>query len=151
MLITIDRGTPLIGTIFIGIIDRGTNLIQVRPTSVCNINCTFCSVDGGPLSTHHKVWYNVDEKYLLEEVAKVVAWKGEDIEVNIDSVGEPFCYPALEQFTRDLRTVPGVRKISIQTNGTIWKDVDVDVVNVSLHALDPVSYTHLTLPTTPYV
>jgi len=136
--ITKEMNIPLIGVLFIGILDRGTNLLQVRATSVCNINCTFCSVDGGPLSVQHKVFYEVDCDYLLEEVAKVVALKGNDVEINIDSVGEPFCYPQLETLVLGMREIPGVKKISIQTNGTIWKDIDVDVVNLSFHAMDPV-------------
>lgn len=140
MLIHISResGIPLFGSIAFGVIDRGTNLLQVRATSVCNINCTFCSVDAGPLSQQHKVFYEVDCDYLLEEVEKVVALKGNDVEINIDSVGEPFCYPSLEKLVHGLRILSGVKKISIQTNGTIWKDIDVDVVNLSFHALDPV-------------
>lgn len=137
MLVTIERGTPLIGVLAYGIIDRGTNLLQVRPTSVCNINCTFCSVDGGALSTKHKVFYEVDCSYLLEEVAKVVALKGDGVEVNIDSVGEPFCYPHLEDLVKGLRKIQGVTRITIQTNGSIWKDVAVDLINVSFHAMDP--------------
>ncbi len=138
MLIKIGRDTPLIGCIAFGIIDRGTNLLQVRATSVCNINCTFCSVDGGIKSTRHKNFYEVECDYLVEEIEKVVAMKGMEIEINIDSVGEPFCYPKLEELIEKIRAIPNVHKISIQTNGTIWKDVKVDVLNLSLHALDPV-------------
>ena len=116
MLIHISResGIPLMGTIFIGLLDRGTNLLQVRPTSVCNINCTFCSVDGGSLSQQHKFFYEVDCDYLLEEVAKVVVIKGNDVEINIDSVGEPFCYPHLEKLVVGLREIHGIKKISVQ-------------------------------------
>ncbi|MDP3728505.1 MAG: radical SAM protein [bacterium] len=140
MLIHISResGIPLFGNIAFGIIDRGTNLLQVRATSVCNINCTFCSVDGGMFSQQHKVFYEVDCDYLLEEVGKVVALKGNDVEINIDSVGEPFCYPQLEKLVEGLREIQCVKKISIQTNGTIWKDINVDVVNLSFHAIDPI-------------
>ncbi len=138
MVIKIGRDVPLMGCLTFGILDRGTNLIQVRATSVCNINCTFCSVDGGPLSSQHKVFYEVDCDYLLEGIARIVAIKGNDIEINIDSVGEPFCYPYLEELIFGLRNIQGVKKISIQTNGTLEKDIAVDVVNLSLHALDPV-------------
>ena len=136
MLIKVDRGIPLMGTIAFGIIDRGTNLLQVRATSVCNLNCSFCSVDGGPLSKLHKVSYEVDCDYLLEEIAKVVHMKGKNVEINIDSVGEPFCYTELEKLVDGVRKIEGVERVTIQTNGTIWKDVDVDLVNVSLHAMD---------------
>ncbi|MDP3918863.1 MAG: radical SAM protein [Nanoarchaeota archaeon] len=136
MLIKINRDIPLIGCIAFGIIDRGTNLLQVRATSVCNINCPFCSVDGGSQSKTHENFYEVDCDYLVEEIAKVVEFKGDNIEINIDSVGEPFCYPELEKLTKNIRKIKGVNKISIQTNGTLYKDVDVDIINLSLHSMD---------------
>ena len=136
MLIKIGRETPLLGSIAFGIIDRGTNLLQIRATSVCNINCTFCSVDGGPLSEKHKDFYEVGCDYLLEEIEKVVREKETDIEINIDSVGEPYCYPHLEKLVEGLRRIKQVKRITIQTNATYDKDIDVDLINVSLHAMD---------------
>jgi uncharacterized protein len=136
MLIKVDRSVPLIGALPFGIIDRGTNLIQVRATSVCNINCTFCSVDGGIKSTLHKNFFEVDCDYLIEQVNKVVKFKEESIEINIDSVGEPFCYPHLEKIVEGFRGNSNIRKISIQTNGTIFRNINVDVINLSLHAMD---------------
>jgi uncharacterized protein len=137
MLVTIGRDTPLIGCIAFGIIDRGTTLLQIRPTSVCNLNCTFCSVDGGPESKWHNNFFTVELDYLVEETEKVIAFKGCDIEINIDSVGEPFCYPHLEELVKRFRNNQRVKKISIQTNGMFSKSLDVDVVNLSIHAMDP--------------
>ncbi|MFX1453638.1 MAG: hypothetical protein ACFFCM_22600, partial [Promethearchaeota archaeon] len=48
--ITKESRIPLIGSIYFGIIDRNTNLIQVRPLTGCLLNCPFCSVDEGRLS-----------------------------------------------------------------------------------------------------
>ncbi len=39
--VTRESGLPLIGHTAFGLIDRGTNLIQVRPVSGCNLNCIF--------------------------------------------------------------------------------------------------------------
>ena len=136
MLVKVKKGIPLMGCIAFGIIDRGTNMLQVRATSLCNLNCRFCSVDSGNDSKWHPNFYEVDLDYLLEEIEKIVNFKGGDVEINIDSVGEPFCYPKLEELVDRLRNLKGVSGISIQTNGTIWKDIDVDVINVSLHSLD---------------
>ena len=38
-------GIPLMGTNYFGIIDRGTNLIEIKPITSCNLGCIFCSVD----------------------------------------------------------------------------------------------------------
>ncbi|MCE4627148.1 MAG: radical SAM protein, partial [Desulfurococcales archaeon] len=48
LLVNIEEPLPLVGTVFIGVIDRGTNVLQVRPTTLCPLNCIFCSVDAGP-------------------------------------------------------------------------------------------------------
>ena len=42
-----NSGIPLIGSVYFGIIDRGTNIIEIRPTTGCNLNCIYCSVDEG--------------------------------------------------------------------------------------------------------
>ncbi|MBT4440771.1 hypothetical protein HOC98_01565, partial [archaeon] len=52
-MIKINEDIPLMGCIAFGIIDRGTNLLQVRATSMCNLNCVFCSTDSGPFSQYH--------------------------------------------------------------------------------------------------
>ena len=52
--ITKESGIPLLGAIAFGIIDRGTDLIQVRPTSVCNLNCVYCSTDSGACTMAHQ-------------------------------------------------------------------------------------------------
>lgn len=131
-----DLRIPLLGNLFIGIIDRGTNLLQVRPTSVCNLNCAFCSVDSGVNSKYHKVNYEVDVGYLLEEVEKAVKFKDDEMEINLDSVGEVLCYPKIEELVNGLRKIKNVKKISMQTNGLTYKKLDIDIVNFSIHALD---------------
>lgn len=64
---------PLLGYNAFGLIDRGTNLIQVRGVSGCNLSCVFCSVDEGPYSRTRKLDYVVDIDYLMkwfDEVAR---------------------------------------------------------------------------------
>ena len=41
MLISIDNESkiPLFGLDFIGILDRGTNLLEIKPITYCNIKC----------------------------------------------------------------------------------------------------------------
>jgi uncharacterized Fe-S cluster-containing radical SAM superfamily enzyme len=136
MILKVEKGIPLIGCIAFGVIDRGTNLLQVRPTSVCNLNCPFCSVDSGIHSKFHKVNYEVDCDYLLDEVKKVVEYKDEEVEINLDSVGEVLCYFKIEELVQGLRKIKNVKKISMQTNGLLYKKLDVDIVNFSLHAMD---------------
>jgi uncharacterized protein len=142
--ITRESGIPLMGAIQFGIIDRGTNLLQIRATTSCNLNCPFCSTDGGPFSKSHKTIYTVDKDYLLDWVEEIVKFKGsERIEANLDSVGEPFAYKEFIQLAKDIAKIKGIYKISMQSNGTLIKKEMLDDldkigipirINLSLHA-----------------
>ena len=85
--ITRESGIPLLGGLYFGIIDRGTNLLQVRASSGCNLNCPFCSVDAGPNTKTRVTIYDVELDYLLDWVKEVIKFKNrEDIEIHLDSV-----------------------------------------------------------------
>lgn len=145
-LIKIDEasGIPLLGCIVFGIIDRGTNILQVRCTSVCNMNCGFCSTDGGPFSTKHPVNYLVDIDYLLDWVKKVVKFKGNNLQIFLDSVGEPLTHPDFVKLVEGLRKIKQIKDIIVITNGTLLTKEKIDAlekagltrINISLHSLD---------------
>jgi uncharacterized protein len=143
--ITRDTGIPLVGSVAFGIIDRGTSLLQVRPSSSCNLDCPFCSVDAGPCSRTRVTGYRVDRAYLVDCVREAVAFKGGGVECHIDSPGEPLIYPEIAELVADLRSIPGVSIISMQSNGTLLTpdrirtltEAGLDRINLSLHALDP--------------
>ncbi|OPY26351.1 MAG: molybdenum cofactor biosynthesis protein A [Methanocella sp. PtaU1.Bin125] len=140
--ITRESGIPLIGHTAFGLIDRGTNLIQVRPVSGCNLNCIFCSVDEGHTQTR-KTDFIVDTDYLVEEFAKLAALKSDDVEAHIDGQGEPFIYPYMIELLQKLRKVPNVKTISAQSNGMVIDEEKIramagliDRVNLSVSSLD---------------
>lgn len=143
--ITRKSEIPLIGSLYFGIIDRGTNLLQVRPSCGCNLNCPFCSVDAGPESTTRATSYEVEMEYLLEAVKEISEFKGKGVECHIDSPGEPVMYPHLPELIAALKKINEVSVISLQTNGTLLNTAKIaalesaglDRINLSLHALDP--------------
>lgn len=143
-IITKESGIPLIGCIQFGIIDRGTNLLQIRPTSVCNLNCTFCSTAAGPFSKCHKETYEVELDYLLEWIKEVVEYKEGDVEANLDSVGEPLCYKEMVKLVKSLNDMKGINFISMQTNGTLLTkelvneliEAGLKRINLSIETLD---------------
>ena len=55
---------PLLGTIIFGIVDRGSNLIQIRPITTCPLDCIFCSTNAGNKELH-KTHFMVELKHLL--------------------------------------------------------------------------------------
>ena len=139
-----ESDIPLIGHTAFGIIDRGTNLLQVRPSSGCNLNCIFCSVDEGKSRT--KVTdYMVDVDYLAKKFEEIADFKRRNciapIEAHIDGQGEPFLYPYIEELIKKLHEMADI--VSIQTNGILLtedliKRIDgyVDRINLSMHSMD---------------
>lgn len=139
-----ESGIPLRGHIAFGLIDRGTNLIQVRPMTGCNLNCVFCSVSEGPRSEKLKTDYLVDPDYLTEELERMVEEKGVGTEVHIDGQGEPGFYPWLEKLAREACEMDKVEVVSMQTNGLPFSKDDIDNleqylsrINLSLSSLRP--------------
>jgi uncharacterized Fe-S cluster-containing radical SAM superfamily enzyme len=143
--ITRNSEIPLIGSLYFGIIDRGTSLLQVRPSCGCNLNCPFCSVDAGPESTTRATSYEVEMEYLVEAVEEIARFKGAGVECHIDSPGEPVMYSRLPELIAALKEIDEVSIISLQTNGTLLNEAKItalesaglDRINLSLHALDP--------------
>jgi uncharacterized Fe-S cluster-containing radical SAM superfamily enzyme len=143
--ITRESQIPLIGSLYFGIIDRGTSLLQVRPSCGCNLNCPFCSVDAGPESTTRATSYEVEMEYLVEAVQEIARFKGAGVECHIDSPGEPVMYSRLPELIAELRGINEVSIISLQTNGTLLTKAKIaaleaaglDRINLSLHALEP--------------
>jgi len=143
--ITAESGIPLMGSLYFGVIDRGTSLLQVRPSCGCNLNCPFCSVDAGPASKTRATSYEVEMEYLLEAVEEIAGFKGAGVECHIDSPGEPMMYSRLPELVAGLKAIGCVTAVSLQTNGTLLDGAKIaaleaaglDRINLSLHALDP--------------
>lgn len=145
-LFEIPTSVPLVGCIAFGLIDRGTNVIQVRPISTCPLSCIFCSTNAGPKSKIRQTEYIVPLDYLVEEFRKVVAFKGGNhIEAHIDTVGDPITYPKIADLISYLSQIDGVETVSMQTHGSILNaklmdelsDAGLTRINLSLDALEP--------------
>ena len=136
-----NSGMPLIGSIDFGIIDRNTNIIEVRPITGCNLGCIYCSVD----QARRQVDFVVEMEYIIEEIKRLVDFKDDnDIEIHIGSQGEPLLYENLAGLVRGLSRIKQVKRISIDTNATLLSKKLVDELvdagmtqfNVSINSLD---------------
>ena len=145
-LFEVDSSIPLVGCIAFGLIDRGTNLIQVRPISTCPLSCIFCSTNAGPKSRIRQTEYIVPLDYLVEEFEKITAFKGKrKIEAHIDTVGDPITYPYIVELVSRISQIEGVEVVSLQTHGSILDEKMLDRlsaagltrINLSVDALDP--------------
>ena len=138
-----ESGIPLIGLAYIGILTRNNNsLLQIRATTLCNLNCNFWSPDAGSRSKRTR--YVVDFRWLLEWVKEIVDYYNGVDWAHIDSVGEPFMYPKLIELVKGLKKIKGVKRVSMITNGSLLNEKNIklleesglDKINISLHSLD---------------
>ncbi|MFP4150884.1 MAG: radical SAM protein [Candidatus Aenigmatarchaeota archaeon] len=135
---------PLTGALPFGVIDRGTNLLQIRPVSGCNLSCPFCSVDEGPIGDK-AARYEVSLDYMLE-YAKAVAERKESrrLEMHIDGCGEPLLYPKTVELVEGLSSLDKTEVVSLQTNGTLLdeekisklEDAGLDRMNLTINSLE---------------
>jgi len=132
---------PLIGCQYFGLVDRNTNLIELRPLTGCNLDCIYCSINEGG---NKKVDYYVDKDHLVSEFRKLAEYKACDVEAHINPQGEPLLYPHIVELIKDLSQIP-VKRISMDTNGvmlgtSLAKDLinaGLTQANISLNALNP--------------
>ncbi len=119
-------GIPLIGNGSFGIVDRGSNLIEIKPVCGCNISCIYCSVD----QDKRGVDFVIEKDYLVQELRKVVAIKKNEVEIHIGCHGEPLLYAPLSELIASVREIPNVVRVSMDTNATlITKDVADSLIN----------------------
>jgi uncharacterized Fe-S cluster-containing radical SAM superfamily enzyme len=137
-----DTGIPLVGTNEFGLIDRGSNIIEVKPLTGCNFQCVYCSVDEGKNDKTYD--YIVEVDYLVQEAGKLAARKEHPVEFNIGPQGEPLLYPKMVELVAGLRAIPNVGVISVNTNGSLLTKPLIDKlataglsrINLSLNAVD---------------
>jgi len=137
-----DSRVPLIGCLAFGYVDRGTNTLQVRPSSYCPLNCVFCSVNTGCKS--NKARYLVDVDYMLDYARGISDFKDCELHWHIDTVGEALTYPDLPRLIAGLKELDNTLEISLETNGVLLtrdkikelKQAGLDRINLSIHALN---------------
>ncbi|MGM5482186.1 MAG: radical SAM protein [Nanobdellota archaeon] len=119
-----NSGIPLIGSSYFGIVDRNTNLIELRPNTGCNLSCIYCSVNEGG---YKAVDFVVEKDYIVNELGKLLEFKQEnDIEIHINPQGEPLLYGSLEELIHDVSKFSCVKRISMDTNGLLLTKQKVD-------------------------
>lgn len=137
------HGMPLVGHIAFGVIDRGTNILQVRPTTICPYNCIFCSVDAGPYSRYRQAEFVVDWRHLIRWAKLVIEAKGGDVlEALINGVGEPPTHPNIVEIVAELKRI--TPRVAMETRGyTLTQSLidalsraGLDRMNISIDTLN---------------
>jgi len=121
-----DLELPLIGLNFLGILDKGSEILEIKPVTNCNADCSFCSVNEGP-SSDKEVDFVVDVDYLISETKELLAFKeSKNMQLWINPHGEPTLYSELSTYCREMLADEHVSKIHIITNGMLLRKPLVD-------------------------
>ncbi|MEM0340329.1 MAG: radical SAM protein [Acidilobaceae archaeon] len=152
-LFKVGAPTPLIGHIAFGIIDRGTNVVQIRPTTLCPYSCVFCSVDAGPFSKWRQAEFIVDTEWLYRHAIEVAKYKGgKSLEALIDGVGEPLTHSDIVRLIKLLKDSGLYDRVAIETRGgLLTKEIIIELekagldrINLSIDSTDPTQAKELT-------
>ena len=136
-----ESDIPLFGVDFLGIIDRGTNIIELKPITLCNLKCKYCFVGAGDYTTN----FIVEPTYLIHKIEELIEIKGKhDIEIHIAPYGEILLYPEIYKLIEMLWELEGIKIISMQSNGLLLNEenikklseVNLTRINISLNTLD---------------
>ena len=124
---------------------RSIHYLRLSVTDRCNLRCRYCMPEGTALCRHEDVL--TYEEFL--RLAALFARCGVDT-VRITG-GEPLVRKGVDQLAAGLKATPGIRKVTLTTNGTLLADqlpallaAGLDSVNISLDTLNPATFRRIT-------
>ncbi len=120
--------------------------LRISITDRCNFRCSYCMPPGGVPWLKPEAMLNFDEIVRFTEAA---------VAAGISRVrmtgGEPLLRAGCAELIARLRAVPGIRDLSLTTNGSLLerqalglKAAGLSRINVSIDSLDPARYASLT-------
>ena len=124
---------------------RNIHYLRLSVTDLCNLRCRYCMPDGVEKLEREAV-------LTYEEFLRLAALFAQ---CGIDTVrvtgGEPLVRKGVDQLVAGLKATPGIRKVTLTTNGTLLADqlpalqkAGLDSVNISLDTLDRSVFQRIT-------
>ncbi len=125
---------------------RTIDYIRISVTDRCNLRCRYCMPESGvPLVEHGKIL----------RYGEILRLAGIFSSLGISKIkltgGEPLVRKGMTGLVRDIKKIPGIRQVTLTTNGTLLKDqmaalaeAGIDGINISLDTLDDEEYFRIT-------
>ena len=124
---------------------RNIRYLRLSVTDLCNLRCRYCMPDGVEKLEREAV-------LTYEEFLRLAALFAQ---CGIDTVritgGEPLVRKGVEQLVAGLKATPGIRKVTMTTNGVLLAqqlpallNAGLDSVNISLDTLRPEVFRRIT-------
>jgi cyclic pyranopterin phosphate synthase len=125
---------------------RHLNYLRISLTDRCNLRCSYCMPEQGVPKLHHQDLLTYEELVRLTGLA---------VRLGIEKIrltgGEPLVRKGITGFIQSLKMIPGIRDISLTTNGVLLSDQaralwesGVKRINISLDTLDREKYKAIT-------
>ena len=125
---------------------REINYMRLSVTDRCNLRCRYCMPAEGVPATAHTDILRYEELLRVAQAA---------VSLGIDRFkvtgGEPLVRRGITDFIRSLKALPGVRQVTLTTNGLLLPslldgllDAGLDAVNISLDTRDNAQYQFIT-------
>lgn len=125
---------------------RRISYLRVSVTDRCNLRCLYCMPEDGVSLRSHREMLSYEE---ILRVIRALASMGVD-RVRVTG-GEPLVRKGLTEFLVAVRETPGIRDLSLTTNGVLLapmaadlKRAGVDRLNISLDTLKPERFSQMT-------
>lgn len=124
---------------------RNIHYLRLSVTDLCNLRCRYCMPDGVEKLEREAV-------LTYEEFLRLAALFAQ---CGIDTVrvtgGEPLVRKGVDQLVAGLKAIPGIRKVTLTTNGILLArqlpallNAGLDSVNISLDTLRPEVFQRIT-------
>ncbi len=130
----IDRYGRIASNLRISVIDK------------CNLTCRYCLVSKSSIFLKNEDLLSFQE---IKDVTKVFAELGVN-QLRITG-GEPFLRPNVTELIKELKQIPGIKRLSITTNGVLLgkyidelEEIGISGINISLDTLDPSKFKQIT-------
>ena len=125
---------------------RSIDYIRISVTDRCNLRCKYCMPHNGVVLTSHK------EILRFEEIRRLCGiFAGLGIENVKITGGEPLAVRKLSELIKDIKSVSGIKTVTLTTNGTLLSSklgelmaAGIDGINISLDTLDREKFIELT-------
>ena len=125
---------------------RVINYLRLAVTDRCNLRCFYCMPEEGIKYVPKSELMTYEE---MERIIRILAKMG--IEKIRITGGEPFVRKNMIDFLRTLKSIEGIKKVNITTNGTVTKDLipelkelGINSINLSLDTLDKERFFEIT-------